>query len=68
MQPDKLQNSTIERPKLFMTGFPNYLFIIQKAAELAKAHNMDYIAIRNEALQVGPIEGREVLAKYFEIV
>jgi hypothetical protein len=65
---DKMQNCTMERPKLFMTGFPNYLFIIQKASELAKQHGMDYQAIRSEALQAGPIEGKKVLAKYFEVV
>lgn len=62
------ENSMIEKPKLFVTGFPNYLFICTKAGEIAKQHGMDYVTIRQEALQAGPVEGKKVLARYFEVV
>lgn len=64
----KMQDTTMERPKLFVSGMPNYMFIINKAIEVAKANDMDYKTITAELMEAGALNGRKILGKYFEVV
>jgi hypothetical protein len=66
---DRMQNSTVEKPKLFVTGLPNMLMVLIKAKDVAEQYGMDFRTIHKEyqaAVDTG--QHQEVLKKYFEVI
>jgi hypothetical protein len=67
----KSQDTTMEKPILVVTGFEAndaFMHILAKARNLAMEHSMDWDKIRSEAMSSSVEHGKEVLAKYFEVV
>lgn len=64
----KLQDCTLERPKLFVTGMPHYLAAVIMAVKVAKENGMDSEKIRTECMEAGALRGKEVLKRYFEVI
>lgn len=65
---DKMQDSLMERPKLFVSGCPNFMAVIVVAVKLAKEYGMDADKIRSECMEAGGVGGRAVLKRYFEVI